>query len=181
MSDFSVVESRAADAVRLAEKMNVETVVTFSGCPGGSPEDKTPNWVTCPWPDDFSEILKYQWDEVLIPYWKKTAAWAAERFVCGGGDDVGVLHGIVKESCGNQSCGVRHVHHEECADLVSDGAHPLVVPLAAVGRTASDDEFRFVLQCQALHFIVVHASRFRAEVVAHGVIEDAGGVDGGAM
>ena len=57
--------------VLLAEKMGVETVVTFSGCPGGSPEDKTPNWVTCPWPDDFSEIVEYQWNEVLIPYWKK--------------------------------------------------------------------------------------------------------------
>ena len=59
------------NAVLLAEKLGVKTVVTFSGCPGGSPEDKTPNWVTCPWPDDFSEILKYQWNEVLIPYWKK--------------------------------------------------------------------------------------------------------------
>lgn len=59
------------NAVLLAEKMGVDTVVTFSGCPGGSPEDKTPNWVTCPWPDDFSEILNYQWNEVLIPYWKK--------------------------------------------------------------------------------------------------------------
>ena len=59
------------NAVLLAEKMGVDTVVTFSGCPGGSPEDKTPNWVTCPWPDDFSNILEYQWNEVLIPYWKK--------------------------------------------------------------------------------------------------------------
>ncbi|MGN1251191.1 MAG: sugar phosphate isomerase/epimerase family protein [Candidatus Spyradocola sp.] len=67
------------NTVLLAEKLGVKRVITFSGCPGGSPEDKTPNWVTCPWPDDFSEILKYQWDEVLIPYWKKTAAWAAEH------------------------------------------------------------------------------------------------------
>ena len=65
--------------VLLAEKMGVETVVTFSGCPGGSPEDKTPNWVTCPWPDDFSNILEYQWNDVLIPYWKKTAAFAQEH------------------------------------------------------------------------------------------------------
>ena len=64
------------NAVLLAEKLGVDTVVTFSGCPGGSPEDKTPNWVTCPWPDDFMDILKYQWDEVLIPYWKKTAEFA---------------------------------------------------------------------------------------------------------
>ena len=46
------------NAVLLAEKLGVDTVVTFSGCPGGCPEDKTPNWVTCPWPDDFSEIVK---------------------------------------------------------------------------------------------------------------------------
>ena len=59
------------NAVLLAEKLGVDTVVTFSVCPGGSPEDKTPNWVTCPWPDDFTHILEYQWNEVLIPYWKK--------------------------------------------------------------------------------------------------------------
>ena len=59
------------NTVLLAEKLGVDTIVTFSGCPGGSPEDKTPNWVTCPWPDDFSEIVEYQWNEVLIPYWKK--------------------------------------------------------------------------------------------------------------
>ncbi len=68
-------------AVLLAEKMDVHTVVTFSGCPGGSPEDKTPNWVTCPWPDDYSNILEYQWNEVLIPYWKKWAAFAKEHGV----------------------------------------------------------------------------------------------------
>ena len=61
------------NTVLLAEKLGVKTVVTFSGCPGGSPEDKTPNWVTCPWPDDYSAIVKYQWEEVLIPYWKKEA------------------------------------------------------------------------------------------------------------
>ena len=61
------------NAVLLAEKLGVDTVVTFSGCPGGCPEDKTPNWVTCPWPDDFSRIVEYQWNEVLIPYWKKEA------------------------------------------------------------------------------------------------------------
>lgn len=68
-------------AILLAEKLGIDTVVTFSGCPGGSPADRTPNWVTCPWPDDFSRILDYQWNEVLIPYWKKTAAFAREHGV----------------------------------------------------------------------------------------------------
>ena len=69
------------DAVLLAEKLGIDTVVTFSGCPGGSPADKTPNWVTCPWPNDFGAILDYQWNEVLIPYWKKEAAFAKEHGV----------------------------------------------------------------------------------------------------
>ncbi len=69
------------DAVLLAEKLGVDTIVTFSGCPGGSKEDKTPNWVTCAWPNDFGDILEYQWNEVLIPYWKKTAAFAKEHGV----------------------------------------------------------------------------------------------------
>ncbi|NLB89761.1 MAG: sugar phosphate isomerase/epimerase, partial [Clostridiales bacterium] len=69
------------DAVLLAEKLGITRIVTFSGCPGGSKEDRTPNWVTCPWPDDFLHILDYQWNEVLLPYWKKTAAFAAAHGV----------------------------------------------------------------------------------------------------
>ncbi len=64
------------NAFLLAEKLGVDTVVTFSGCPGGSPADKTPNWATCAWPDDYLAVLDYQWNEVLIPYWKKTAEFA---------------------------------------------------------------------------------------------------------
>ena len=59
------------NAVLLAEQLGVDTVVTFSGCPGDSPTSQYPNWVVCPWPEDFLKILDYQWNEVLIPYWKK--------------------------------------------------------------------------------------------------------------
>ena len=69
------------NAVLLCERIGVDTVITFSGCPGGSPDDKTPNWVTCPWPDDFGKILDYQWNDVLIPYWKKTADFARSHGV----------------------------------------------------------------------------------------------------
>ncbi|MBN2557213.1 MAG: sugar phosphate isomerase/epimerase [Clostridia bacterium] len=64
------------DTVLLAEKAGVDTVITFSGCPGDSPESTYPNWVTCPWPDDFGKILEYQWTDVLIPYWKEAVAFA---------------------------------------------------------------------------------------------------------
>lgn len=58
------------DTVRLAKELGVDTITCFSGCPGDSAGSKYPNWVTCAWPEDYLEILKYQWDEVLIPYWK---------------------------------------------------------------------------------------------------------------
>ena len=74
-------DSDFKNAVLLAEKLGIDTIVTFSGCPGGSADDKTPNWVTCPWPNDFGAILDYQWNEVLIPYWKNTVAFAREHGV----------------------------------------------------------------------------------------------------
>ncbi len=64
------------NAVLLAEKIGVDTVITFSGCPGDHDGAKYPNWVTCPWPEDFLAVLDYQWNEVLIPYWKETVKFA---------------------------------------------------------------------------------------------------------
>lgn len=66
--------------VLLAEKLGVNTVITFSGCPGGSPEATLPNWVTCFWPPEvWHTILDYQWNEVLIPYWKNAIKFAEQR------------------------------------------------------------------------------------------------------
>jgi sugar phosphate isomerase/epimerase len=65
--------------IQLAMLMDVPVVNTFSGLPAGSEEDKMPNWVTCPWPPHFLEILKYQWDQVAIPYWKGAVAYAADH------------------------------------------------------------------------------------------------------
>lgn len=65
-----------ADTVKLASLIGVPVVTTFSGCPGDHPGAKYPNWVTCPWPPDFLEILEWQWNKVAIPYWKKQAGVA---------------------------------------------------------------------------------------------------------
>ena len=55
--------------VQLAETLEVPVVVTFSGCPGASAEDRTPNWITAAWPPEFPLALEWQWNERLIPYW----------------------------------------------------------------------------------------------------------------
>ena len=67
------------DAILLAEKMGIDTIVGFSGCPGDSEGSKYSNWVTCPWPPEFLDILDWQWNQILIPYWKQTAAFAANH------------------------------------------------------------------------------------------------------
>jgi sugar phosphate isomerase/epimerase len=67
--------------VRLGAQLGVEVVVTFSGCPGGSAEDRTPNWIVAPWPPEYAEALDWQWNERLIPYWKDAAGFAAEHGV----------------------------------------------------------------------------------------------------
>jgi len=66
---------------KLAEKLGVDTVITFSGCPGDYDGAKHPNWVTCAWPPEYLEILKYQWEEKLIPYWKDAAKIAQSHGV----------------------------------------------------------------------------------------------------
>ncbi len=63
-------------AVLLAEKLGVETVITFSGCPGDCETAKYPNWSVATWPNDHVEIREWQWNEKLIPYWKKAGAFA---------------------------------------------------------------------------------------------------------
>ncbi len=68
-------------AIKLASLLGVNRIVTFSGCPGGSEKDTTPNWVTCPWPTDFSDIVQWQWDKKVIPYWKKENQFAKDNGV----------------------------------------------------------------------------------------------------
>jgi sugar phosphate isomerase/epimerase len=67
--------------VQLAALLNVPVVNVLSGLPAGAPGDSMPNWVTCPWPPHFLDILKYQWDEVGIPYWKQAEQFARDHGV----------------------------------------------------------------------------------------------------
>jgi len=71
--------------VQLAKLLEVPVVNVLSGLPAGAPGDTMPNWVTCPWPPHFLDILKYQWDEVGIPYWKQ-----AEKFARNNGVNIGI-------------------------------------------------------------------------------------------
>ena len=67
--------------VRLATRLEVPVVVTFSGCPGDSEDARHPNWVTTPWPPEFLDVLDWQWEKKAVPYWRDAARFAADHGV----------------------------------------------------------------------------------------------------
>lgn len=67
--------------IKLASLMNVPVVNGFSGTAGDHEGAKHPNWPVSPWPSEYSEILKWQWEEKLVPYWKEIGELAEEHDV----------------------------------------------------------------------------------------------------
>ena len=63
----------------LAERLGVSVIVGFSGCPGGSPTETVPNWITYRWPTEYGQMLDWQWKEKVIPFWKQAAKFAREH------------------------------------------------------------------------------------------------------
>jgi sugar phosphate isomerase/epimerase len=66
------------DTIRVAGEMGIKTVCTMSGLPAGRDGDLMPNWVVCSWPPETREILRYQWEERLLPFWTEITALAKE-------------------------------------------------------------------------------------------------------
>lgn len=69
------------DTIRLAGEMGIRTVCTMSGLPAGREGDLVPNWVVSSWPPETQGILRYQWQERLIPFWTDIAGLARENGV----------------------------------------------------------------------------------------------------
>lgn len=65
--------------VKLAQLMNVPVVNTFSGIPGSHEYSKYPNWPVTPWPAVYSDILNWQWEEKIVPYWKEQGEFAKDH------------------------------------------------------------------------------------------------------
>lgn len=98
------------DTIRIAGEMGIKTVCTMSGLPAGTPTDTMPNWVVSSWPPETQAILRYQWEDKLLPFWTEIAALA-------------------------QSCGVERIalelHGNQCVFNVPS----LLTLRAAVGPT----------------------------------------------
>ncbi|UFT98936.1 sugar phosphate isomerase/epimerase [Radiobacillus kanasensis] len=67
--------------IKLANLLNVPVVNCFSGTAGDHEGAKYPNWPVAPWPNEYADVLKWQWEEKLIPYWKEVGRVAEENNV----------------------------------------------------------------------------------------------------
>ncbi|HEU5140082.1 MAG TPA: sugar phosphate isomerase/epimerase [Bacillales bacterium] len=67
--------------VQLAEMLEVPVVNCFSGTAGDHEGAKYPNWPVSPWPTEYSEVLQWQWEEKLVPYWRKWGKYAQDHNV----------------------------------------------------------------------------------------------------
>ena len=52
-----------------ANRLELDTIVTMSGCPGDLEGGSYPNWVTCTWQPEYVELMERQWGEVVAPFW----------------------------------------------------------------------------------------------------------------
>ena len=93
--------------IELAPQIGVDRVILMSGCPGG-PGDRHPNWITVSWPPETTQILEWQWNTVLIPYWRELVSFAKKmgiRRLClelHGGQNVYNVQTLMRlrEACG---------------------------------------------------------------------------------
>ena len=69
------------DTIRVAGEMGIGTVCAMSGLPAACEGDTTPNWIVSSWPPETQTVLRYQWDEVLLPFWTQIKALAARSGV----------------------------------------------------------------------------------------------------
>ena len=69
------------NTIRTAGEMGIKTVCTMSGLPAGDAKDTMPNWVVSSWPPETQAILKYQWEDKLLPFWTEIVELAKQSGV----------------------------------------------------------------------------------------------------
>lgn len=74
-------DSTLRKTIKLASLLGVSVVNCFSGTAGDSEEAKQPNWPVVPWPLEYGDILTWQWENKLIPYWREIGELAEQHNV----------------------------------------------------------------------------------------------------
>ena len=102
-----------------------------------------------------SELVDFLGEGGLAKH--QAATRAAQGFVRGGGDDVGVRNRAGVNASGDESGDVRHVYEEKSFDRFGNFGDTFEIDDAGIGAGAGDDHFRFVLVGQLFDFVVVDA------------------------
>lgn len=134
----------------LAELLGVHKIVMMSGLPGGNSTDTTANWITTCWPMSCQSALKYQWEEVLIPYWKNMVKYAEN-------------HGITSIALENH--GAQCVYNAETLLKLREAVGPMIGmnldPSHHMWMGGDGIEMAKVLGAEAIYH--VHAKDLRKE------------------
>ncbi len=134
----------------LAELLGVHKIVMMSGLPGGNATDTTANWITTCWPISCQSALKYQWEEVLIPYWKNMVKYAEN-------------HGITSIALENH--GAQCVYNAETLLKLREAVGPMIGmnldPSHHMWMGGDGIEMAKVLGAEAIYH--VHAKDLRKE------------------
>ncbi len=135
---------------QLAEQLDVKNIVMMSGLPGGNATDTCANWVTTCWPMSCQDMLKYQWEDVLIPYWEKTVKLAEN-------------HGITSIALENH--GAQCVYNAETLLKLRNAVSPMIGmnldPSHHMWMGGDGIEMAKTLGADAIHH--VHAKDLRKE------------------
>jgi sugar phosphate isomerase/epimerase len=82
--DPAVGPGHAADlrqAIEIASLLGVRRVVAMSGLPAAHPGGRRPSWVVSPWDSQYLDVLDYQWQDVVVPFWTDIQARARDADV----------------------------------------------------------------------------------------------------
>ena len=117
---------------------------------------------------------------VLRLHQDDAATRATQALVGGAGDDVGMRHRVGVQPCGDQTSIVRHIDHEDRANVFGDFGKTFKINSKRISAGTGDDQFWLGFMGFAFHRVVVdgfvgiqavahHVEPFAAHVQRHAV------------
>jgi len=93
--------------------------------------------------------------QIIVICEDHAATWAAQSFMCGGGNHMRMTDRARIHTGCNQAGIVRHIHHQNRADRIGNFAHPGKIDLPFISRSTTNNHFRALYLGHFLHHIVI--------------------------
>lgn len=111
----------------------------------------------------------------ILPEEDQARSRATEGLMRCSSNNVTELEGVVKLLCSNETARMRHITHEECTLGVGDVTKPLVVPVARVSGSTTNDETGLEELCLLGEVFIVDKMSFGVDTVGEGLEVNGGG------